>query len=207
MEVSIAHFEHSFNRFSKTEAKRLELESTHSEEEKNIARTPWLYLGGWQRTVLFTWLALGLMIVAGVFAAVYVTSLNTRQERLENKCDAWAASIEKIFKESRSHVISYKAMLNLWDYRQTPSQLNQDKFLEYSLLTKTTRPLVIGVAYLSRVLNENRIAFEKNQNWTILNYYLQPQGNRSEYAPVTYSDLKFPVIAHVDSWAGENEIA
>jgi CHASE1-domain containing sensor protein len=204
MEDSISHFEHSFARFSKGERK-IELESAQSEEETNIAKTPWLYWGGWQKAILIAWLIGGLLVVAGVFTAVYLTSINSRQSKLEQKCESWANSIEKSFNESRSHIFYYRAVLNIWSYQDSSSTpaLNQEKFLEFSLLTKETRPLVIGVAYLSRVLHKDRDKFEKEQGWEILDYFLRRQENRSEYAPVMFSDLSFPLIARADSWAGK----
>lgn len=180
--------------------------SVESDEEANIAKTPWLFFGGWQKVILLVWLIIGLLAVAAVFSTVYIKSLAVRQSRLEHKCDSWATGLEKSFKESRNHISSYKAILNVWNYGQTVNQMSQEKFLEYSRLTKETRPLVIGVAYLDRVLNESRATFEAKQKWQILDYFLGRQIDKAEYAPVMYSDLSFPLISRVDAWAGENSI-
>lgn len=154
----------------------------------------------WRRSLVYIWAVAGLLLTAGIFTGVYLYIVRNRQSRLRDTCDTFTRSIESSFSSSVSHVIEYKGLLDTWPL-DGPGAMTQDTFLSFSNVTRAARPLMIGVAFLARVLGEKREDFEATRGWEIVGRGggVAPQG--PEYAPIVFADLLFPIVAHADGWS------
>jgi len=79
----------------------------------------------------------------------------------------------------------------------------QETFAEYTARTAFERPLLSGVAYAQRVVNSERLEFERQHGWTIKTMEREPSPIRDEYAPVIFSQETVSYIESLDMMSGE----
>jgi histidine kinase 2/3/4 (cytokinin receptor) len=63
--------------------------------------------------------------------------------------------------------------------------------------------LLSGVAYAQRVVNLERLEFERQHGWTIKTMEREPSPIRDEYAPVIFSQETVSYIESLDMMSGE----
>ncbi|XP_059655307.1 histidine kinase 4 [Cornus florida] len=188
----------------------LKMESHHSvavrlNEHMGTKRKYTFISRAWLPKILVLWI----MFVAFVSRLIYdrmdADNKERRKEVLVSMCDQRARMLQDQFSVSVNHVHALAILVSTFYYYKNPSAIDQETFAGYTARTAFERPLLSGVAYAQRVVNSERVEFERQHGWTIRTMEREPSPIRDEYAPVIFSQETVSYIESLDMMSGEED--
>ncbi|CAK9144321.1 unnamed protein product [Ilex paraguariensis] len=175
----------------------------------------------WWKTLLVTWVVLGIIVSFWVFFYMSSQAMEKRKETLASMCDERARMLQDQFNVSMNHVQAMSILISTFHHGKSPSAIDQMTFARYTERTAFERPLTSGVAYAVRVLHSEREQFEKQQGWTIRRMdtleqtpvhkdeynaeALEPSPVQEEYAPVIFAQDTIAHVVSLDMLSGKED--
>ncbi|CAH8363535.1 unnamed protein product [Eruca vesicaria subsp. sativa] len=155
---------------------------------------------------LILWTIFVGFISRGIYQWMDNTNKIRREEVLVSMCDQRARMLQDQFSVSVNHVHALAILVSTFHYHKNPSAIDQGTFAEYTARTAFERPLLSGVAYAEKVVNDEREMFESEHNWVIKTMDTgEPSPVRDEYAPVIFSQDSVSYLESLDMMSGEED--
>eukprot|EP00850_Spirogloea_muscicola_P000993 SM000003S11238 [mRNA] locus=s3:1699610:1706326:- [translate_table: standard] len=123
------------------------------------------------RLIVVLWLAVGLAITATVLVEVSNASYAGQRRQLELACRDWAVNVKTSFEHSSSGAMLFTEMINKFYLQMRRSALTEDTFQQLANSTAYDRPLLNGMAFLQKVTQAERPAFEKRMGSCLRSYF------------------------------------
>eukprot|EP00850_Spirogloea_muscicola_P006768 SM000032S12152 [mRNA] locus=s32:838099:845078:+ [translate_table: standard] len=140
-----------------------------------VIHSSWLQLhwpsAATMRLVVMLWLAIGLAITATVLVEVSNASYAGQRRQLELACRDWAVNVKTSFEHSSSGAMLFTEMINKFYLQKRRSALTEDTFQQLANSTAYDRPLLNGMAFLQKVTQAERPAFEKRKGSCLRSYF------------------------------------
>ncbi|CAA7043715.1 unnamed protein product [Microthlaspi erraticum] len=155
---------------------------------------------------LILWIIIVGFLSRGVYQWMDDSNKIRREEVLVSMCDQRARMLQDQFSVSVNHVHALAILVSTFHYHKNPSAIDQETFAEYTARTAFERPLLSGVAYAEKVVNNEREMFERQHNWVIKTMDRgEPSPVRDEYAPVILSQDSVSYLESLDMMSGEED--
>nr|ANI86402.1 histidine kinase 4b [Populus x canadensis]AZM65030.1 histidine kinase 4b [Populus x canadensis] len=159
----------------------------------------------WLPKILLLWIMAMALFSLTIYNGMDADNRVRRKEVLSSMCDQRARMLQDQFNVSVNHVHALAILVSTFHYYKNPSAIDQETFAEYTARTAFERPLLSGVAYAQRVVNSERLEFERQHGWTIKTMEREPSPIRDEYAPVIFSQETVSYIESLDMMSGEED--
>ncbi|XP_011021736.1 PREDICTED: histidine kinase 4-like [Populus euphratica] len=159
----------------------------------------------WLPKILLLWVMAMALFSLTIYNGMDADNRVRRKEVLSSMCDQRARMLQDQFNVSVNHVHALAILVSTFHYYKNPSAIDQETFAEYTARTAFERPLLSGVAYAQRVVNSERLEFERQHGWTIKTMEREPSPIRDEYAPVIFSQETVSYIESLDMMSGEED--
>uniref|UniRef100_A0A1J3GDE0 histidine kinase n=1 Tax=Noccaea caerulescens TaxID=107243 RepID=A0A1J3GDE0_NOCCA len=155
---------------------------------------------------LILWIIIVGFLSRGVYQWMDDSNKIRREEVLVSMCDQRARMLQDQFSVSVNHVHALAILVSTFHYHKNPSAIDQETFAEYTARTAFERPLLSGVAYAEKVVNNEREMFESQHNCVIKTMDRgEPSPIRDEYAPVILSQDSVSYLESLDMMSGEED--
>lgn len=159
----------------------------------------------WLPKILAVWVVLMLFVSRTIYTRLDAVTKERRKEVLVSMCDQRARMLQDQFGVSVNHVHALAILISTFHYHKNPSAIDQNTFAEYADRTAFERPLFNGVAYAEKVVNSERVEFERLHGWIIRTMKGEPSPIRDEYAPVIFYQETVSYVGSLDMMSGEED--